>query len=327
MERMPVFFDKVQLDFLPEIQLSEGMLEVHPESPKRAELIIEELSQYRESYDIMTPKPIPDEILLQVVDPKLLELYYASAQLVEVYHPVGGKAPIGFNIARYCFDACVPIDKHCFASVRASASSAYTAAMNVKEKRTPVAYALSRPPGHHASYEALGGFCYINNAALVAKTLGGRVAVIDIDFHHGNGTQEFFYDDPNVFFGSLHADPRLHYPFIAGFTHETGRGIGDGANLNVILPDRCDGMTFLDGLNNQLITALKHFSPEWLVVSAGFDTYELDPLGVFGLQTSDYRLVGDVIAQLGLPTVIVQEGGYYLPHLGRNVEAFLSAFV
>ena len=186
-------------------------------------------------------------------------------------------------------------------------------------------YALSRPPGHHATEKYFGGYSYFNNTVIAAHRLRqlGRVAIVDIDFHHGNGTQSLFYEDPSVLTISLHGDPKDFYPFYCGFSHETGAGAGAGCNLNFCLPAHTDIDAYRAVLEQDVLNAVTNFGADVLIVAAGFDGYELDPIGAFDLRTDDFHTIGELLGELQLPTLVVQEGGYYTPHLGRNVVAFL----
>ena len=209
-------------------------------------------------------------------------------------------------------------------------------------------YALCRPPGHHAARDLYGGFCYLNNAAIAARYLqgsplpvgegsgvrgnvlefmgeGNKIALLDFDYHHGNGTQAIFYDDPSVLFCSLHADPEDEYPYFWGYADQRGEGAGEGFNRNFPLPLGTPDGPYLETLEEAL-EAIREFDPRCLVVSAGFDIFTGDPVGGFNVTTDGIAQVGRAIAALGLPTVIVQEGGYLLERLGENAVAFLEAF-
>jgi acetoin utilization deacetylase AcuC-like enzyme len=187
------------------------------------------------------------------------------------------------------------------------------------------AYALCRPPGHHATVDSYGGFCYLNNAAIAARFLDAPVAILDIDYHHGNGTQEIFYTDPSVLFCSLHAHPDDNYPYYWGAADERGADAGEGFNRNWPLPQRTDDARYLATLEEAL-TAIDGFRPRALVLSAGLDIAADDPLGGFRVTADGFRQIGQRIAALNLPTVIVQEGGYLLHRLGENALALLQAF-
>jgi acetoin utilization deacetylase AcuC-like enzyme len=187
-------------------------------------------------------------------------------------------------------------------------------------------YALCRPPGHHAGPDFFGGYCYLNNAAIAAEILrknDERIGILDIDYHHGNGTQAIFYADPNVWYGSLHIDPDIDYPFYAGYADETGAGAGMGTNCNVPLPPRTSQERYISVLEI-LFERLISFDPRWLIVSVGFDTYVHDPVGTFQIATAGFSEIGCRVHALKKPTLAIQEGGYHVPDLGPNVVAFLS---
>jgi acetoin utilization deacetylase AcuC-like enzyme len=189
----------------------------------------------------------------------------------------------------------------------------------------PAAYALCRPPGHHAAADLYGGFCYLNNAAIAARALGEAVAILDIDYHHGNGTQMIFYEDPTVLFCSLHAHPDDDYPYYWGAAEERGAGRGLGFNHNWPLPPGTGDDVYLTALDEAL-GVIRRFEPRFVVVSAGFDTAPGDPVGGFSLSAAALAEVGRRIAALGRPTLIVQEGGYLLDRLAEYAVAFLRPF-
>ena len=189
-------------------------------------------------------------------------------------------------------------------------------------------YALTRPPGHHATRSAFGGSCYLNNAAVAAQALRQagheRVAIIDIDAHHGNGTQAIFYDRADVSYGSLHIDPAAGwFPHYAGFADERGRGIGDGANLNIALAPETGDDNWLTAVD-QLAVHARDRGASALVVSLGVDAAQDDPESPLRVSTRGYETAGRIMASLRLPTVAVQEGGYHLDTLGTLVDATLS---
>lgn len=240
-----------------------------------------------------------------------------------------GPVPQGFYALKgyYAFGWGSPILEGTWEAAYWAAQCALTAADLVREGER-AAYALCRPPGHHAASDLYGGYCYLNNAAVAARALqaqSDRVAILDIDYHHGNGTQAIFYADPTVFFASLHAHPSDDYPYYWGYADELGDGPGLGYTRNWPLPLGTDDGAYLDALDRAL-EALIGFQPDWLVVSAGFDTVHGDPEGGFELTTEGLHKVGKRIAALGLRTVIVQEGGYRLDRLGEDAVGFLEPF-
>ena len=227
----------------------------------------------------------------------------------------------------YVFGAGTPILEGTWQAAYWSVQCALTAADSVRAGGDNFAFALCRPPGHHAAWDYYGGSCFLNNAAAVARYLanGVRVAILDIDYHHGNGTQDIFYQDPEVMFCSLHAHPNDDYPYYWGDSNEHGEGPGEGTNWNWPLPQKTDDREYLKTLEKAL-DAIEVFSPEYLVVSAGFDIVQGDPVGGFSITPTGLHQIGKNIANLDLPTVIVQEGGYLLESLGDSSVSFLSAF-
>ncbi len=226
----------------------------------------------------------------------------------------------------YTYDYEDPILEMTWDAAYWSAQCALTAADLVRAGER-AAYALCRPPGHHAMPDQYGGFCYLNNVAIAARSLqaDGPVAILDIDYHHGNGTQAIFYADPAALFCSLHADPDFVYPFFWGRADERGAGAGLGLNHNWPLPLHMDDVAYLVVLDEAL-HVIADFAPRYLLVSLGLDAAEGDLIGKFRITTQGFREIGRRIAALRFPTVIVQEGGYRLDTLGDNAVTFLRAF-
>ena len=232
------------------------------------------------------------------------------------------------QMGRYIFDMYTPLLRDTYSVALGSASLAYTAATLLHSNPNEIYYALCRPPGHHAERAMAGGYCYINNSAIAAQYLSryGKVAAIDVDFHHGNGTQNIFYERNDVFTVSIHADPVWKFPHYSGFTNETGRGIGEGCNVNIPL-ERDVSDTQYDSVLQQVLEHIIKFKPSYIVVPYGADTHISDPIGGFRLSTEYFTQMGKRIKSLSIPTMIVQEGGYNNEHLGKNVTAFLKGFV
>ena len=231
------------------------------------------------------------------------------------------------RLGAYCFDTATPIVAGTAAAARSAVDVALTTAARVVGGER-LAYGLCRPPGHHAARGMLGGYCFFNNAAIAAEWLRrdaghARVAILDVDYHHGNGTQQIFWERGDVLYVSLHADPARAYPYYSGFASEIGAGDGEGLSLNVPLP----AATGLDGYATALdrgLEAISSFAPDApLVLSLGFDTFELDPIGDLALRTADYHALGRMVAGSGLPIVVLQEGGYAIDAIGANARAFL----
>jgi acetoin utilization deacetylase AcuC-like enzyme len=229
------------------------------------------------------------------------------------------------RLGAYCFDTATPI----VAGTATAAHDAVDIALTATDlvlAGAPAAYALCRPPGHHAGRNLLGGYCFFNNAAIAAESLrargASRVAILDVDFHHGNGTQQIFWERGDVLYVSLHGDPMGIYPYYSGFAAERGAGAGEGATLNLPLAPGTDGDAYLTSLDEAL-TAIRAFDADApLVVSLGFDTFHTDPICNLALRTDDYRGVGAAIASLGMRSVVIQEGGYAIEAIGANAVAF-----
>jgi acetoin utilization deacetylase AcuC-like enzyme len=227
--------------------------------------------------------------------------------------------------ARYLADGSCPVGEHTWESAYWSVQAALCAAGDVVSG-DPMAFALCRPPGHHARVDAAGGFCYLNNAAIAAEALRPhypRVAVLDTDVHHGQGIQEIFYDRADVLYVSIHGDPTNFYPVVTGFEDERGRGEGYGTTINLPLPHGSDAGAFFGRLDEAL-TAIRLFAPDALVFSNGFDIYHEDPQAKIGVNTDDIRTLGERVAGLGLPTVVIQEGGYHYASLATNTESLMA---
>lgn len=229
------------------------------------------------------------------------------------------------RIGFWCFETMTPIVAGTYEAVRAAADVGLTAADAVLGGER-AAYALCRPPGHHAARAVFGGYCFLNNAAIAAEHLvretGEPVAVLDVDYHHGNGTQQIFWERGDVLYVSLHGDTRRAYPYFTGSPEETGAGRGRGATMNVPLPEGCSDDRYLDLLDRAL-EAVAGFPGETLVVSLGLDTLAEDPITDLALTLDVYPEIGRRVGALGRRTVVVQEGGYHLPSLGEGVVGFL----
>lgn len=333
--------------------LVEGQPFLIEETPARAEIIHQKIEQSQLG-PIEVPKNHGLEPILAVHDTDYVDyLQRAFAEYVIHYPSEQAVVPGTFaphsarhktlhihgQAGMYAFGTGAPILKGTWEAAYWSTQCALTAADQVLAGER-AAYALCRPPGHHAAANLCGGFCYLNNVAIAARYLQtkaishnkngkttSKIAILDVDYHHGNGTQEIFYDDPNVLFCSLHAHPDNDYPFFWGTSNETGSGSGIGFNRNWPLPQGIDDENYLLVLE-QAIETICAFEPSYLLISLGLDTFIGDPVptGGFNLTTDGIAMNGKCIANLNLPTIIVQEGGYLLEKLGENAVAFLEAF-
>ena len=231
-------------------------------------------------------------------------------------------------------DLSAPIVAETWSAITAAANVAVHAARQVMQGDAHASYAICRPPGHHASRERIGGFCYLNNAAIAAQDAlvqlaaqgkPPRAAILDIDLHHGNGTQDIFYEREDVLFVSLHADSAWTYPYLSGYRGETGAGRGLGYTLNYPLPVGTPDAGYQEALADAL-SSIRAFAPGILVLSLGFDPFEGDPYQGLKVTTPGFGRIGEMIAALGLPTAIVQEGGYAVDDLQANLSSFLDGF-
>ncbi len=232
------------------------------------------------------------------------------------------------QLGYYALAAETSITAGTWPAARASAAVALTAASLLAEGER-AAFALCRPPGHHATSDMYGGYCFLNNAALAAQHLrdqgAGKVAILDVDFHHGNGTQDLFYRRGDVLFLSLHGDPRHAFPYFLGHADETGEGDGEGCTQNYPLPPGTAYAAWSAALEDAL-TRCRRFGAEALVVSLGVDTFERDPISFFKLASDDFSRYGARLATLGLPTLFVMEGGYAVAEIGLNLVNVLTGF-
>ena len=224
----------------------------------------------------------------------------------------------------FCIDTFTPLNANAWLAARRAVDCTLTAAERVLSGAR-FAYSLVRPPGHHAERRAFGGFCYLNNTAIAANYFSryGRVAVLDVDYHHGNGTQDIFWTRSDVLTISIHGHPSFAYPYFSGFADEVGEGAGKGFNLNLPLPESVDPETYRAVLA-AAVSRIERFQPAFVVLSLGYDTAAGDPTGSWRHRPADFRKIGEAVGALGYPTLVVQEGGYRTRTLGSNARAFFT---
>ena len=343
---MITFYNHLHAQHQGKVEMFRGALVPCFEVPARADYVLAEL-QRRKLGTVQPPHSFDDTTLSAIHSARYLSfLATAWAQWVALDVANADKdvlpsvwptrtfrtdiEPDNFaaKVGLYSYDAGTPLTSGTWVAARAGAQCALSAAQQIVQGDR-ASFALSRPPGHHAGADFFGGYCFLNNAAIAAQHLRDsgleKVAVLDVDYHHGNGTQAIFYDRPDVFFASIHGDPRTEYPFYLGHADETGVGAGLGANLNLPLTRGSDFAAWSQALETAL-TAIKQFDAQALVVSLGMDTFEGDPISGFKLRSNDYLRMGERLARVGLPTVLVFEGGYAVQEVGINAANVLQAF-
>lgn len=334
---MKRFFAPAQLTHAPARELHNGGFTTYAEVPSRAEAILAAIGGAEQ------PDELGEAPILAVHDAGYVQFLKDAPALwadagrpgdaIPYAFPVVGRRPLKLDridalMGQHAFDATTPITPATWTAAYWSTQSALAATQAVLAgERT--AFALCRPPGHHAGADYCGGYCHLNHAAIAAQFARdagrARVAILDIDYHHGNGTQDIFWTRGDVFYTSVHADPASDYPFFWGHADEIGEGEGRGTTLNLPLAQGATLEPFRRA-QVQALEAITRFAPDLLVVSFGADTWDGDPISHFALQTDDYATLARDIAACGWPTVICMEGGYAVDALGRNVASFLSGF-
>ena len=333
---MITVFDAAQRAHDPQFFLSSGAPKPCPEKPARIDALLAAASRLGPVVQPPDKGPRPIAALhaaryltfLETIHQRWSRIPGASPEVIANIHPaartdgypLSAVGQAGFHMT----DTSCPIGPDTWASAYASAQTAIHAAdLTLTGEQ---AYALCRPPGHHAFSELAGGFCYLNNSAIAAERLraaGRRPAILDVDLHHGNGTQGIFYHRDDVLTVSVHAHPERFYPFFWGYASETGVKGGEGANLNLPLPRGSGDADFLKALDKAL-EKLTQWGADTVVLALGLDAFEGDPFAGLAVTTSGFAEISKAVRSLGLSTVIIQEGGYLCPELGRNLAAVLE---
>lgn len=334
---MKTFFHPEQLLHHPQTYLSRGQMRKPQEVPDRAVAILHGVHAL--GFDVREPadhgmaplKAVHSALYLQFLETAHTEWKKMPADWGdEVISNIFVREPnalrgILAQAAAYLADGSCPVGEFTWRSAYWSAQCAVAAAQTVLDGERH-AYALCRPPGHHARRAAAGGFCYLNNAAIAAQALRqryARVAIFDADMHHGQGIQDIFYDRADVLYVSIHGDPTNFYPGVAGFAEETGVGAGLGFNLNLPMPHGSCESIFFEKVD-QALRAVRNFQPDVLVFALGFDIYKDDPQSQVAVTSEGFHRLGRIIANIGLPTVFVQEGGYHIDSLAMNTRQFFT---
>lgn len=333
---MLTFCSPSQAAHAPALELVNGKAEDHAETPARLGNMLGAMGTVRAPDDhglaaiqaVHSPEYVA---FLQAAHGEWLAAGRAGDAIPYAF-PVRGRRPLDLTridgkLGLFGFDTVTPIAAGTWEAAYGAAQSALSALAAMASGEARHAFALCRPPGHHAGADYFGGYCYLNNAAIAARAAAaqglGPVAVLDVDYHHGNGTQDIFYADGSVFFASIHADPRTDFPYFWGHAEERGEGAGEGTTFNQPLPRGTGWGTYESALGRAL-DAIAAFGAKTLIVSYGADTFAEDPISQFALTTDDMHAMGARIASLGLPTLTVMEGGYNVAELGRNVAAFIA---
>ena len=337
---MKVIFAEEQALHHPDLILSSGAPEANPEVPERAERLLAAsigsglTHEHPSDYGLAPISAVHSAEYLHFFEhiyTRWKRIPGASEDVIPNIHPdrrdFGYPASAVGQVGYHVYDGAAPIGAETWDSARWSANSAIHAAYEVLGG-SRAAYALARPPGHHAMRDQAGGFCYLNNSAIAAQVLRSdheRVAILDIDVHHGNGTQNIFYERNDVLTISLHADPVRFYPFFWGYAAEQGEGPGLGINLNLPLTRGTGDEEYLAALQ-EATDRITAFDPGALVVALGLDAHEGDPFQGMKITTEGFGRIAHQIATLKLPTVLVQEGGYLTDDLGANLSSFFAGF-
>jgi acetoin utilization deacetylase AcuC-like enzyme len=323
-------------------ELYGGQLVRPHECPERAQMVLERIKTVGLG-DVTAPSRFELPPILRVPDAQFVE-FLSNAWTDWVAAGNKGEAipdnwparrmtqrcpsSISGKLGYYAMAAETSISAGSWEAARAAADVALTAA-TLLHRGAKSAFALCRPPGHHAARDLYGGYCFLNNAAIAAQLLcdqgAARIAILDVDFHHGNGTQDIFYDRADVLYLSLHGDPVDAFPYFSGYADETGVGAGLGFNLNLPLPRATEFSAWAAALTTAL-DRIRKFSPDALVVSLGVDTFIDDPISFFRLQSVDFSTYGRMIGGCRLPTMFVFEGGYAVADVGVNAVNVLTGF-
>jgi len=342
---MITFHSSLHLGHAPAHEYYRGELVPCFEKPARAQFVLDELKA--RGHEIREPSSDSRAVIEQIHSPRYVAFIEsawaqwlalgaanAGVQPFPSVWPVrtlrDDVEPVNFiaRLGLYSMDNGTPMAAGTWAAAKAGADAAASAA-KLLEGGARSAFCATRPPGHHAGADFMGGYCFLNNAGVAAQQLrnGGcdRVAILDVDFHHGNGTQSIFYNRADVLVVNIHGDPLTEYPFYLGHANEIGEGDGEGFNFNLPLQAGTNAPSWFDALESACARVERH-KADALVVSLGLDTFEGDPISKFKLATADYLKVGERLRRLGLPTVLVLEGGYAAAELGVNAANVLEAF-
>ena len=341
---MRTFFSESHRLHFPQAEISGGEMVTPFERPSRIEYILRRLHD-RQMRDIVAPDALDSAPINRLFDPGYLDFLENAweewvndgykGEIIPTSFPVrrmpGQRPPknIDGKAGYYAMTAETAITAGTWEAVQSSCASAQSAQRKVAAG-ADAAFALCRPPGHHATSDMFGGYCFINNASVVAEMFridgAAKVAILDIDFHHGNGSQDIFYGRDDVFFASLHGHPEDAFPYFSGYADEIGQGVGEGFNANYPMRPGTSYEAWSKALQDA-IKRIQAFGAEALVVSLGVDAFKDDPISFFKLESESFLLAGQEIAKMKLPTVFIMEGGYAIEAVGINTVNVLEGFV
>jgi acetoin utilization deacetylase AcuC-like enzyme len=340
---MHIIYSDAHREHRGEFEFYRGELVPCFEKPERADYVLAAVTRHNIG-PVVAPDSFPVAAIERVHAPRYLRFLERAWDMwsalgntrdaIPAVWPIRGfrhdVEPDNFiaQLGLYSYDSGTPFMAGTWRAARLGADIALTAQRRIAQGER-AAFALSRPPGHHAGADFLGGYCFINNAAVAAQAFlddgAARVAILDVDYHHGNGTQSIFYDRADVLFQSIHGDPKTEYPFFLGHADETGSGAGAGCNRNYPLAAGSSNAQWFDALD-AACRRIREYAPEALVISLGVDTYVGDPISKFRLDAPEYLRLGAQLAALGMPTLFVLEGGYAVDEIGDNVAHVLRGF-
>lgn len=339
---MKAVFDARQYNHHPKKEIRYGRWDESDEKPERTEILLKTVKEL--GIEVRKPQDIDEKLIeeihtkryidfLKSIHQRWSKIKNASRDVYPSVHPntktynypnsLLGQA--GFHL----WETGAPVGEQTWQAAKASASTAISAAKIIEDKEDDFAYALCRPPGHHATKETAGGYCYLCNSAIVANYFskkGKKVAILDVDLHHGNGTQEIFYDRDDVLTISVHVHPDTYFPYFWGFENEKGKGKGEGFNHNLVLNPGATWNEYEPKLN-QAIELIKEYKTDILLVGLGLDTHKSDPYGGMELSFDDLEKMGKKIKSVNLPTLTLQEGGYVSDVLDKCLESYLKGIM
>lgn len=345
-QTITTFYQEPLKSYSPPKEYNFGELIPHADQGSRASLIESLFKEYPDIYTLLNPDIDPRTYLLKAHAPEYVQALESCSQKLQEsttenawFYPSVFRVNREFNrqhvqsnkhVGYYAFDTFTPVGEETFNQAFRSAQSAVSAMDWLIQRNQQFAYALCRPSGHHACRDFFGGYCFFNNAACAAERAlenVKKVAILDLDYHHGNGTQSIYYERNDVLVINIHADPAHVFPYFAGFEDEIGTGQGTGFNLNIIAEKNIETKAYLTLLEDKVRPALTQYNPEILIVPLGVDTAATDPLGDFNLTEDSFNAIGQFIKSINKPTLTIQEGGYDVESISKYVHAYMTGYL